>query len=64
VSEAYKEVLVAVFQKMKHGTGGKREDCTAPYKFHTVTAICWVTFFKNTVHCETVMHGVKNLMET
>lgn len=43
---------------------GKREDCTAPYKFHTVIAICGVTFFKNTVRCETLMHGVKNLMET
>jgi hypothetical protein len=49
---------------MKHGIRGKREDCTAPYKFHTVTAVCGVTYFKNTVHCETVMHGVKNLMGT
>lgn len=62
--EAYKEVVVAVFQKVKHGIGQKREDCTAPYKFHTLTAVCGVTFFKNTVHCETVMHCVKNLMET
>jgi hypothetical protein len=26
---------------------------TASYKFHAVTAICGVTFLKNTVHCET-----------
>jgi hypothetical protein len=61
MSEAYKEVVVAAFQKMKHNIGGKRKDCTAPYKFHTVTAICGVTFLKNTVHCETVMHGVKKM---
>jgi len=64
VSEAYEEVVVPVFQKMKHGIGRKRENCTAPFKFHTVTAICGVTFFKNAVHCETVMHGITNLMET
>jgi hypothetical protein len=64
VGEVYKEEVVAVFQEMKHGIGGKREDCTAPYKFHTATAICGVTSLKNTVQCETVMHGVKNLMET
>lgn len=60
-SEAYKKVVVAAVQKMKHGIEGKREDCTVPYRFHTVIAIFWGYILKNTVHCETVMHKVKNL---
>jgi hypothetical protein len=64
VSEAYEEVVVPVFQKMKHGIGRKKGKLYSTIQVPYCYCSLWGYILKNAVQCETVMHGITHLMET